>query len=99
MKLETQDNIIEVNFFVTNLAFPVVVFICSEWDKIQVDYLNHNFKKTGYTTISLCQWCINHNIKYQILYPLSLLIVLKNPYKYFLFLKIKYFIIPKLEKA
>lgn len=78
-----------LHFFMHNLNFPIVAAAYTEWEHTQLTYLENNFKTANFTTESLCQWCINHQIQYQIVYPLSKIFILKNPYKYFRYLQLK----------
>ena len=85
MHLLNPNNLQELHIFQKNLNFPVAIYICSEWEKVQLSYLNpekHNSE-------SLCRWCISHHIQYQILYPILVSTIFKNPYKYFKFLQLK----------
>lgn len=82
-----EDNLQELHFFMQGLNFPVVAGSYSEWEKQQLSYLEKNSK--GFNTEAICQWCINHNIRYQILYPLKKISILKNPYKYYKFIQLK----------
>lgn len=86
MRLLEVDNVKEVQIFKKNLNFPVAVYICNDWEKSQFAYLTPE----KHTTESLCKWCINHSIQYQILYPLRFITILKNPYKYMKFLQLKH---------
>ena len=78
-----------LHFFTHNLNFPVVAAAYTEWEHTQLTYLESNFQTAGFTTESLCGWCIRHQIKYQIMYPLSKVTILKNPYKIMKFIQLK----------
>lgn len=84
-----EDNLKGLHFFTGGMNFPVVAGSYSEWEKQQLSYLESNLSSTGFNTESICQWCINHNIQYQILYPLRKISILKNPYKYYKFMQLK----------
>lgn len=49
MKLKHPENLLEVQFF-KNLAFPVCIYVCSEWKRVQVSYLNSNFSIAKFIT-------------------------------------------------
>lgn len=85
MKLQTPDNLKEVHIYKENLNFPVIIFICNEWEKTQLAYLDPKVHNSE----SLCRWCISHQIQYQILYPIKKSTIIKNPYKYFKYLEMK----------
>lgn len=84
-----EENLQGLHFFTKGMNFPVVAGAYSEWEKQQLFYLESNLCSTGFNTEALCQWCITHNISYQILYPLKKVSILKNPYKYYKFLQLK----------
>ena len=87
--IKVPNNTKAIHFFINNLAFPIAVFASSEWESVQVDYLNQNYINAGFDSQSLCRWCKNHNMQFQILYPLDKLSILKNPRKYLAYLKLK----------
>ena len=89
MKFKEPENLKSVHFYIEELSFSIVIYACSEWDEIQINYLNQNYDSAGYTSYTLCKWCQNHNIEYSILYPLSKLSILRNPYKYYKYLQLK----------
>lgn len=78
-----------VHFFTTNLNYPIAMASYSDWDTIQINCLTSNFKEAGFTSETLCRWCINHNIQYRIVYPLNKKAILKHPYKYLKYLELK----------
>lgn len=84
-----EENLQVLHFFAKGLNFPVVAGSYSTWEKQQLSYLEANLNSTGFSTEAICQWCINHNIRYQILYPLKKISILKNPYKYYKFIQLK----------
>ncbi len=84
-----EENLQSLHFFTKGMNFPVVAGSYSLWEKQQLSYLESNLSSTGFNTEALCQWCITHNINYQILYPLKKASILKNPYKYYKFLQLK----------
>ena len=86
MKFNTE-GLQEVRFIVRNINFPVAIAIYSEWEKVQYNYLMRNIGK--FSTEDICKWCVSHNINYEIVYPLSLWTIIKNPYKYYQYLKMK----------
>lgn len=78
-----------LHFFVEGLNFPVAIGTYSEWQEVQVSYLAQNIKTGCFNTESICTWCINHGIPYQIIYPISKKVIIHNPYKYYRFLQLK----------
>lgn len=85
MHLLKPDNLKEVHIYKKNLNFPIVIYICNEWEKVQLSYLDPSVHNSE----SLCRWCIAHHIQYQILYPLYLKTIFKNPYKYYKYVQMK----------
>ena len=77
----------EIQFIVRNINYPVAIAIYTEWEKTQFKYLMKNIGK--FTTEDICKWCVSHKINYEIVYPLSIWTVLRHPYKYFQYLKMK----------
>ena len=84
-----EENLKGLHFFTKGMNFPVVAASYSEWEKQQLSYLESNLSSTGFNTESICQWCISHNIQYQILYPIRKSSIFKNPYKYYKFIQLK----------
>ena len=82
------DGLKELHFFTENINFPIAIAIYDEWQKTQCSYLLANIQ--GFSSEQICIWCITHHIEYQILYPLSKLIIFKNPYKFYGYLLMKY---------
>lgn len=78
-----------LHFFVKGLRFPVVVGLYSDRDELQVDYLLRNIRHGSISTKRICIWCINHQISYQILYPIGYYEIIRNPLKYFEFLVLR----------
>lgn len=85
----SKDNLQGLYFFVEGLNFPVVAASYNSWERQQLTFLETNLSSTCFNTEAVCQWCINHNIQYQILYPLRKIDILKNPYKYYRFIRLK----------
>ena len=84
-----KENLISLHFFVDQLNFPVVAASYTEWEEQQIVYLEGNYKSLKYNTESICRWCINHNIQYQILYPIDKRSAIKHPYKFLKYLELK----------
>lgn len=84
-----EENLKGLHFFVEHLNFPVVVATYSDWQETQVSYLSSNYLSQGFNSEAICMWCINHEIQYQILYPMKRSSIIKHPYKYFKFVKLK----------
>lgn len=88
IKLDSKD-LKGLHFFVEGFNFPVVVASYNEWEEQQLSYLVSNAKKIHMNTETICQWCIYHKIKYQILYPVKKISILLHPYKSFKFIQLK----------
>lgn len=78
-----------LHFFVQGINFPVVAASYNEWEKQELSYLVSAVQKGHMNTETICQWCIHHKIKYQILYPINKTSIVLHPYKYFKFLQLK----------
>jgi hypothetical protein len=84
MKLKAPDGVKEIQVFVDKRRFPVAVYICDDWEKTQLSYFNPN----DHDAVSLCKWCRNHHIQYQVLYPAIVRNLLKEPETYRKYCKI-----------
>ena len=83
--LQPPKNVKSMNFFTDYMKFPMVVYSTNEVEEQMLLYL-----KTGsHNSASLCRWCIRHNMKYQIIYPLSVREIIKNPVKYMEYRRMK----------
>lgn len=82
----------ELHFLTENLNFPIVIPIYSDWEKAQFQYLQNNIKSTKFNSFEICKWCISHRLSYEILYPLKKSSIFKNPYKYYKYLQMKYYL-------
>lgn len=78
-----------LHFYMEGLNFPVVLATYSDWEETQVSYFTKNVKAGNFDTEAVCQWCISHQIQYRIVYPISKKAIVKHPYKYYKFLKVK----------
>lgn len=58
-----------INVFSHKISFTVFVYPCNEWEMEQVSYLHKIFHEGKSTTLSICKWCQNHHIHYQVLSP------------------------------
>lgn len=83
-----QKGLKEVHLITEQINFPVAIAVYNDWEKTQVQYLLVNIKSTRFTSYSICRWCIVHKIQYQILYPIRKISILKNPYKYYQYIKL-----------
>ena len=81
--------LISLHFFFDGLLFPVVAGSYNETEEYQLTCLKENMITTQFKTEDLCRWCQCHKINYQIIYPINLSEIYKNPIKYLIFLKIK----------
>ncbi len=79
----------KLHFLVGGLNFPVVAATYNDWENQQISCMEGNFKSGGFTTKSVCEWCIHHKIQYRIVYPVSIVCILRNPYKYLKYLQLK----------
>lgn len=84
-----KENLKALHFFTEGVNFPLVAASYSEWEEQQLCYFENHFKSLEMNTESICRWCINHHVQYQILYPLNKISIIKNPYKYFKYLQLK----------
>lgn len=82
----------ELNILTERLNFPIAIPIHNSWEKTQFKYLENNIRSTRFTSYDICKWCIIHNLEYEILYPLSKSVILKNPYKYYKYLQMKFYL-------
>lgn len=78
-----------LHFFVEGFNFPVVAASYTNWERQQLSYLASNVQNVYMNTEAICQWCVNHKIKYQILYPIKKSSIILHPYKYLKFLQLK----------
>ena len=78
----------EIQFIVKDISYPVAIAIYTEWEKTQYSYLMKNIAK--FKTEDICKWCISHKISYEIVYPLSIWMIIRHPYKYFQYLRMQY---------
>lgn len=83
------EGIKNLHFMMKGMEFPVVIGTYSEWEDQQVSYLLENQKNAYLSIQDICQWCIRHNILFQVLYPIHKRNILKHPYKYYRYLKLK----------
>lgn len=81
-------NLQSLHFYFENLSFPIVVGTYSLWEESQISYLNAHI--SDMKILDICNWCINHHICYQILYPISKNELFKNPLKFFFYLLLKH---------
>lgn len=79
----------KIHFFTEDINFPVAIAIYSEQEEMKVSYLLANIKLGDFDTEDICEWCIEHQIQYQVIYPLKKISILKNPYKYYQFIRLK----------
>ena len=84
-----EENLKGLHFFTKGMNFPVVAGSYSDWEKQQLSYLESNLSSTCFNTEAIFHLCISHYIRYQILYPLRKISILKNPYKYYKFMQLK----------
>lgn len=77
------------HFFAGGMNFPVIVVTNNEWEEEQLSYLKRNFQRGGFTTKSICEWCIRHQMEYWIFYPTRIGYILKHPYTFIKYLQLK----------
>ena len=85
-----QEGMRELNLLTERINFPIAIPIYNDWEKTQFQYLQNNIKSSRFTSFDICKWCITHKLNYEILYKLSKSAILKNPYKYYKYLQMKY---------
>lgn len=79
----------KIHFLTDDLNFPVAIAIYSEEEEMKMSYLLKNIKLGDFSTETICKWCVGHRIQFQIVYPLKKISILKNPYKYYQFIRLK----------
>lgn len=84
-----KENLKELHFITKNINFPIAIAIYNDWEKIQLNYLFANMDSVHMNSEEVCRWCISHNLKYQILYPIRKISIIKNPYKFLKYLELK----------
>ena len=84
-----QKSLKAVRFFTKNLNYPIAMASYNEWQEQQISYLCSNYERLKLNSEELCLWCIRHEIQYQIMYPLKRFPMIRNPYKYYKYLKLK----------
>ena len=84
-----KENLQGIRFFIEGLSFTVVAGYYNEWEERQLSYLVQATKGSRMSTKDICKWCINHNIHYQILYPINKMQILKDPIRFISYLKLK----------
>lgn len=85
-----QEGLKELHFMTERLNFPIAIPVYTDWEKTLLQYLQNNVKSTRCTSYDICKWCITHKLPYEILYPLSKSAILKNLYKYYKYLQMKF---------
>ena len=88
----------ELHLLTDRLNFPIAIPVYSDWEKVQFQYLQNNIKSSRFTSYDICKWCIAHRLSYEILYPIKKSSILKNPYKYYKYLQMKFYL-KKYQKA
>lgn len=81
-----------IYFIKQNLSFPVMIIVSDEWEKVKMDYLRDIVKNNKMTTLSICQWCENHDIKYDVIFSgsrIRLLFIDPKRFLCYLYLKQK----------
>ena len=82
--MEHRKEITGVHIYADNLEFPVAIYEKDDWDRTQISYLDTSV----HTTRSLIQWCRNHHIDWEILYPLKKSTPFRHPLKHIRYLKL-----------
>ena len=84
-----KDNLLSINFFTKGIQFPIAVAAYTEWEEQQISYMSSKYEARRMNSEEICRWCIVHGIKYQIMYPLDYASIIKNPVKYYEYIKMK----------
>lgn len=87
LKLLEPEGLKEVHFVTKGLAVPVAIYVTSEWESAQVKYLYKNIN--FHTSKSVCEWCKNHGILFNLFYPLPIKYLYKAPRRYIYYLKLR----------
>lgn len=78
-------NLKEIYLNVRHLKFLIVLYVCSDWEKTQLSHLDT--KK--HSSESLIKWFVNHNISYQVIYPIHIKSLIINPHKVLAYVKMQ----------
>lgn len=88
--LNLPENTKSIHVFNENISFPVFIYVRDEWERVQVSYLNQNIANGNFTTLEIGQWCKNHQINFQILFPENKLkLLFKDPKRFLCYLYIR----------
>ncbi|MCR4655167.1 MAG: hypothetical protein K5770_02915 [Lachnospiraceae bacterium] len=79
------EDVAGIHFFsAENLEFSLALYSTNARDKAQIECLDPSL----HTTESTIRWCENHNIRYDIAYPIKKLSLFLHPLKHIRFLKL-----------
>ena len=67
----------EIHFITESVNFPVAIPIYSDWQRVQIKYMMQHLSRL--TSEDVIQWCLNHQMQYELLYPMSIWAILRNP--------------------
>ncbi len=65
-----------------NLEFTIFVYVRTEWEEQQVTYLNDITKTQKMTSKDIVLWCARHKMECQVVYPVTLIKIIKEPLRY-----------------
>lgn len=83
-------NLKALHFFTEGLNYPIAIAAYSDWQEVQISYLESVFRDSKFTSEKIIEWCLSHDIQFQIIYPISKKNIFKNPYKFFKYLELKH---------
>lgn len=85
-----QEDLVALHVFTKISGFSVAVATYNEQQKTKIQYLIGVVQdKAICGAYDLCIWCIHQGIKYQILFPLSILQLISNPIRAYDYIKLK----------
>lgn len=85
-KLLDIEGVKELHFLVKGLNYSIILYIKSDWEKTQLRYLINNINE--HDAESVCGWCNNHDIIYQIIGS-SRKTIIRKPCRYIKYIILK----------
>lgn len=86
--IKAPENVKSIEVFTHKISFPVLIYPRDEFEQTQVLYLHKIFHEGKSTTLSICKWCQNHHIHYQVLFP-CIIYLLTHPSRLLCYLYLK----------
>ena len=82
--MKYRKDITGVHLYSDGLEFPVAIYEKNDWDRTQISYID----TSKHTTRSLIQWCKNHHIDWDIVYPIRKISPFRHPLRHLRYLKL-----------